>query len=112
MYWVTLSVWIWIVYYLFLLIMFSSTIFSIIGKRMVVYSMVALVITITLPMVGLINSIDRPMGQTEWDHLISQLKQGALWAYYSIAGHAYLIGWLALFLWKLMRMNKKTSTQS
>lgn len=112
MYWNTLSVWLWIVYYLFLLIMFSSTIFSIIRKKMVVYSMIALVITITLPMVGLINSIDRPMEQTEWDHLLSQLKSGALWAYYSIAGHLYLIGWLAAFLWKLLAGKNKTSTQS
>jgi hypothetical protein len=111
MYWNTLSVWLWIVYYLFLLIMFSSTIFSIIRKRMVAYSMVALLITITLPMVGVINSIDRPIEQSEWDHLLTQLKQGALWAFYSIAGHAYLVSWLAVFLWNLKISSKKTSTQ-
>lgn len=91
MYWVTLPAWFWIGYYLFILIIFTSSIFNIIKKRMFISSFIALLITITVPMISLINSIDRPVEQNEYEHLLIQLKQGSIWCIYTCIGLVWFV---------------------
>jgi hypothetical protein len=98
MYWVTLPFWFWIAYYLLILLFFTTAIYCIIKKRMTVYSMIALIFTITVPMISLIFSIGRPIDQTEFEYLALQLKQGSLWSIYSSIGYVYLLVWFIVVL--------------
>lgn len=111
MYWVTLPARFWIGYYLFILIIFSSSIFNIIKKRMFISSFIALLFTITVPMISLIKSIDRPVDQNEFEHLLIQLRQGSIWALYTVIGYVCLLVWFVFFLlnFKMSPQIKKTS---
>lgn len=63
-------------------------------------SIVAIVITITIPIISLINSIGRAEGRNEFEYLVSQLQQGAIWSFFVIIGYLFLLVWWALFLFK------------
>jgi len=109
--WVTLPAWFWITYYLFILMIFCSAIYSIIRKKLFISSIIALIFTITVPIISLINSIERPADQTEFDHLLLQLQQGAIWSIYTLVGYAYLLFWFVFFLLKKSDLNKRTSPE-
>ena len=113
MYWVTLPAWFWIAYYLLILVIFCSAILSIIRKILFISSIITLIFTITVPIISLINSIERPADQTEFDHLVIQLQQGAIWSIYTLIGYAYLLVWFVFFLlnFKMSGLNKKTSPE-
>ncbi|MCM3666113.1 hypothetical protein M3204_16975 [Mesobacillus subterraneus] len=57
MYWETLSAWLWVGYYLFILLIFTTAIISVIKKRRMTMFMIAILLTISVPMISLINSI-------------------------------------------------------
>lgn len=97
MYWETLPSWIWIVFYAFLLATLLTAIFSIISKKLKCLSAVAIIVTITIPINGIINSIGREPGVNEFEHLISQLQLGSFWAIYSSIGLLYLLFWWIVF---------------
>lgn len=111
MYWVTLPAWFWINYYLFIFMIFSSSIFNIFKKRMFLSSYTALLFVITVPMISLMNSIDRPVDQNEFEHLLIQLKQGSIWAIYTFIGYVCMLVWFVFFLlnFKMSAQIKKTS---
>ncbi|WLD94181.1 hypothetical protein [Alkalihalobacillus sp. AL-G] len=58
----------WIIHYLFLAVTLGTTIFSLIKKEMVIFSMVTSLTAIIVPFIGLINSISRMVG-TEYDYI-------------------------------------------
>ena len=66
-------------------------------------SMIAIVFSIIIPIITLVNSIGRVEGINEYDHILNQLQQGALWSIIAIIGHLYLLVWWILFLFKLKR---------
>ncbi|WLR57465.1 hypothetical protein LC048_11775 [Mesobacillus subterraneus] len=90
----------WIILYLLLMIIFVRAIYSVIKKKQVPLAMIAILIIISVPMVSLMNSIDRPLEMSEFEFLARELKQGALWAIFTIAGYLYLLVWLILSLKK------------
>ncbi|WP_121614873.1 hypothetical protein [Virgibacillus halodenitrificans] len=100
MYWETLPNWFWALYYLFLFITLGTALYSVMKRKMHGLSIVAIVITITVPIVSLINSIARVEGMNEFEHLINQLEQGAIWAIFTIIGYVFLLIWWGLFLFK------------
>jgi hypothetical protein len=59
---------------------------------------VAIGFVITVPIVGLLNSMARGEGIDEFEYLISQLQQGALWSVFTIIGYLFLLGWWLLFV--------------
>jgi hypothetical protein len=100
MFWETLSVWFWIGYYLFILMIFTTAVISLIKKRRMAMSMIAILLTISVPMVSLINSIGRPVDSNEFEFLAMELKHGALWAIFTFAGYTYMLVWFVLFFKK------------
>ncbi|WP_243291787.1 hypothetical protein [Bacillus sp. FJAT-47783] len=100
MYWETLPNWFWAIYYLFLFTTLGTAIFSFIKKKRNILSIVAIAFTVTIPIISLINSIGRPEGMHELEHLVSQLQQGAIWSIISIIGYLFLLVWWVLFLFK------------
>lgn len=103
--WETLPIWFWGIYYLFLFTTFLTAIISVIKRDKIVFSIVAIVFTVSVPIISLINSIGRTEGMNEFEHLISQIKQGAIWSIYTISGYLFLFVWWVLFL----RKNRQVS---
>ncbi|WP_316568776.1 hypothetical protein [Neobacillus sp. YIM B06451] len=99
MYWETLPSWVWIIYYLFLFLTLGTGILNIFRKRMLGLSIIAIVLTITVPIISMLNSVGRAEGMNEFEHLVAQLQQGAIWSIYSIIGFLYLVVfWTVFFL--------------
>lgn len=98
--WITLPNWFWTIYYSFLLITLGVAMYNVIRKRMRGWSLLAMTLTIVIPFVGLINSIERSAGMNEYEHLVSQLQQGAFWSIFTIVGYLFLVLWWILFLAK------------
>lgn len=93
----TLPGWFWIIYYSFLLITLGTTIFSLIRKKLISLSIIAIIFSMTIPLVSLIYSIGRSDEHNEFEHLFSQLQQGAIWSIYVSIGYLYLLIWWLLF---------------
>ncbi|RDU38038.1 hypothetical protein DRW41_00215 [Neobacillus piezotolerans] len=100
MYWETLPSWVWVIYFLFLFITLGTGILNVIRKRMLGLSILAIVLTITVPIISMFNSIGRAEGMNEFEHLITQLQQGAIWSIYSIIGFLYLFAYWTVFFLK------------
>jgi hypothetical protein len=98
--WDTLPNWFWVIYYLFLLTTLGTTIYSFVKRKMKGLSIIAILFTVTVPIIVLINSIGRAEGMNEFEYLVSQLQQGALWSYFTSIGYLFLLLWWVLFLFK------------
>ena len=90
--------WFWIIYYLFLFITLGALIFSLIRKRNIGMSFISIIFVITVPIMSLLNSIGRGEGLNEFEHLFSQLQQGAIWSHYVVVGYLFLLVWWFVFL--------------
>ncbi|WP_026584707.1 hypothetical protein [Bacillus sp. J33] len=100
MYWETLPNWFWIIYYLFLFATLGAAIISVAQNKAKALSIITIVLTITVPMAGFINSVERSRGVNEFEHLVNQFQQGAYWSIYTMAGYLYLVVWWGIFLSK------------
>ena len=96
----TLPNWFWTIYYLFLLVTLGTALLSVIKRKMSRLSFIAIVLTLAIPLVSLINSIGRPKEMNEFEYLVSQLQQGAIWSVFIMVGYLFLIVWWGLFLFK------------
>ncbi len=94
------EVWFWIIYYLLLMTIFLRAIISVIKKKQIVMAMVAILVIISVPMISLMNSIGRPLEMNEFEFLVKELQQGALWAVFTIAGYIYILIWFVFSLKK------------
>lgn len=97
--------WFWIIYYLFLLVTLGTAIFSIIKKQMNGLPLLAIVLTLMIPIVTLINSIGRFDDMNEFEYLVSELLHGAIWSIFVVVGYFCLLIWWGLFI----RENKVNS---
>jgi hypothetical protein len=95
MYFETLPNWFWVIYYLFLLTTLGTSFLSYIRKKLEILSVIAIVFTVTVPLIGLISSIGRAEGLNEFEFLVNQLQQGSIWSIYTIIGCLYLLVWFA-----------------
>ncbi|OAT86034.1 hypothetical protein A6P54_17985 [Bacillus sp. MKU004] len=100
MLWETLPVWFWIIYYLVLVAILATAIYSVVKRKHTRMSVIAIILTVTIPSVSLIQSIGRAEGMNEFEHLISQLQQGAVWSLFTVGGYLFLVVWLIFFLFK------------
>lgn len=106
MYWETLPNWVWIIFYLFLLASLGTAIYRF--NQMKNFSIITIIATVSIPITGIINSIDRAAGFNEFEHLVIHLQQGSIWAIYILIANLYLLVWLVLFFVK--NRNKKQLT--
>lgn len=88
----TLPGWFWFVFYLFLILTLITTSFSLIRKRYVPSSIINLFLVITVPIVGVLNSIGRIEGN-ELEYLIISISQWSLWAIFVLLGFLYMLFW-------------------
>ncbi|MGN8842482.1 hypothetical protein ACTNDN_06610 [Niallia sp. HCP3S3_B10] len=108
MYWETLPSWVWLIYYLFLFLTLGSGILNVFQKRMLGLSIIAIVTTITVPIISMLNSIGRAKGINELEHLAAQLQQGSIWSIYAVIGFLYLFVYWVLFFIKY-KVNSEVS---
>ncbi|WP_062106665.1 hypothetical protein [Bacillus niameyensis] len=113
MLWKTLPHWFWVLYYLFFLATLGAAIFSIVKNKGKVMAFIAIIFTVSIPIISLINSIGRAEGSNEFEHLVSQLQQGAVWSVFTAIGYLFLLVWWVLFLlvWWVLFLQKKFSTK-
>jgi hypothetical protein len=99
----TLPGWIWLIYYFVLLVTFGTTMIFAVKNKMLILSLITLIITGTLPIFGLVNSIGRNEHMNEWELLVIDLQDGAIWAIYSILGYVWIGVWWVVFFIYLKR---------
>ncbi|MDI6647501.1 hypothetical protein QL818_10585 [Bacillus altitudinis] len=104
--WETLPNWFWALYYLFFLTTLGTAIFSVVKNKHRGLSILTIGFTVTIPMISLINSIGRVEGMNEFEHLFSQLRQGAVWSIFTVIGYIFLLVWWVLILFKSKSKNK------
>ncbi|MFJ7736454.1 hypothetical protein ACIQ2D_08920 [Lysinibacillus sp. NPDC097287] len=93
MYWETLSDWVWIIYYLFLIATLGTAIFNVIRMKMISLSVITIVLTLSVPIITVANSIGREKGVNEFEHLVTHLQQGSFWSVSVIIAFLYLLVW-------------------
>nr|WP_066299183.1 hypothetical protein [Bacillus sp. FJAT-29937] len=103
MYWETLPDWFWIIYYLFLLLTLIVAIYRI--KLMKISSALTIIFVVTVPIVGLINSIGRGIGLNEYEFFTIELQKGSIWTIYSILGYLFILVWWIKFFFQNKRKN-------
>ena len=89
MYGDTLPSIIWIIYYLVLLSTLIKGIFNI--KKNFLLGSLDIIIPISMPIIGIVNSIGRGPGINELEHLVSEIQVGAFWAIYVAFALLYII---------------------
>ncbi|WLR42757.1 hypothetical protein LC087_00465 [Bacillus carboniphilus] len=110
--WETLPKWFWVIYYLFLLTTLGTAFFTL-GIRKIKslsfilsgLSVIAILFTLIIPIISLIASIGRKEGMNEFEHLVSQLQQGAAWSIFVTIGYLFLLFWWLIFLFNIMGGN-------
>jgi hypothetical protein len=103
----TLPAWFWIAHYLFLAVTIGVAIYNLSNRKTRRMSFLVILVAITVPIVGLLNSIVAPPELNEYQHLVNELQQGSLWAWYACSGYLILVvWWITLFL-KIIARQKK-----
>ena len=92
--------WFWFIYYLFLLVVFLIGINNVFKKRMYILSIIAIVLTIIVPITSIINSLFLDLGTNELTHLISELQAGAKWSIFAVLGYIYMVIYISIFFIK------------
>ncbi|WP_349409687.1 hypothetical protein [Pseudalkalibacillus sp. SCS-8] len=100
MHWEPLPNWFWLIYYFLLFATLGTAIVNVAKKKVMFLSVVAILFTVTIPIISLINSIGRAEGINEFEHFVSQLQQGAVWSIFTIIGYLFLLLWWAFLLYK------------
>ena len=106
----TLPPWFWIAYYLFLAVTIGVAIYNLSNRKSIRLSLLVIWVSITAPIVSILNSIVAPAELNEYQHLVSELQQGALWAWYACSGYLFLAVWWILLLLKIITRQKKVVT--
>jgi hypothetical protein len=103
----TLPAWFWIAYYLFLAVTIGVAIYNLSTRKTNRMSLLVIWVAITVPIVGLLNSIGRFDELNEFQHLVSELQQGLLWAVYAFSGYLFLVVWWIMLFLKIIARQKK-----
>ncbi|MBD8069736.1 hypothetical protein [Bacillus sp. PS06] len=110
MYGETLPAWFWVIYYLLLVTTIGTAIFSFAKVKSKILSVLAIVIALTIPIVSIVNGISRAEEMNEFEHLVSQLQQGASWSVFTIIGYLFLLVWWVLFFYKSRNKTQMTTS--
>jgi hypothetical protein len=99
----TLPDWFWSIYWLLTLITIGAAMRYLLLKKMQLLSILVIVIAISIPIVGILNSVPRPDGLNEFEHIFIMLQEGAMWSVYIACGYAILLLWWLVIAIKMIR---------
>jgi ABC-type Co2+ transport system permease subunit len=105
----TLPPWFWIAYYIFLAVTIGVAIYYVSTRKEIRLSLLTIWVAITVP-IALLNTIVAPAELNEFQHLMSELQKGSLWAWYVCSGFLFLAVWWILLLLKIIERQKKIVT--
>lgn len=88
----------------------GTALFSAFRMKMLIWSLIAIVVTVTVPLISIVNSIGRAEGHNELEHLFHQLLQGSTWSIYVSIGYLYLLIWWVLFFSRNKKRNNNKAT--
>jgi len=94
----TEATWVWIVVYSILIGSAAASLFAIITKRLVRLSWLHLVFIVSGYVTFLIHAFGRQDYRTEFEWLVQEFREGAVWAIYVIASYVYTIAWWVRFI--------------
>lgn len=94
----TMPSWFWNGYYLFIVITLGAAVYYLVRRREKLFSVLAVIFSLTVPWYSLINSIGRPENLNEFQFLLKQLLAGKLWSIYVTLGYIYLLIWWGMIL--------------
>jgi hypothetical protein len=107
----TLPHWFWLLYYSLMILTIASAFFSIIKQRGRWWALLTIFVTLSIPVVGLLNGIYREQNQNELEQWLSHLGTGELWALYLLFGYIYVIVWWGLLIRKRVNRHGKLPRQ-
>ena len=84
------------------LTLITSTICYILGIQLTL-SVIALILSLGIPLINLIFSSQRSGELNGYEYLISQFKEKDLWAIFIMVGYVYLLVWWILFAYRQIR---------
>lgn len=102
----------WNVYYLFLVVTFVLSIYGAIKQKVRYFSLINLLVIITVFPLNFINGFYRGRGQTELDYLLQSLSNGSPWAIYVVLGYVYMFVWWGLLIADGVKRKKREMTKS
>ncbi|MBD7968371.1 hypothetical protein [Paenibacillus gallinarum] len=88
----------------------GTALFSAFHMKMLIWSVIAIFVTVTVPLISILNSIGRAEGHNELEHLFNQLLQGSTWSIYVSIGYLYLLIWWVLFFSRNKKRNNNKAT--
>ena len=95
----TLPDWFWILYYLFIITTFVTSIYYAVRKRNKLFSIFTAIVTIITPFLSFLYAIGRSDGLNEWEYIAIGLQEGSLWAITVTAAHLITIAWWFFFFY-------------
>ncbi len=98
--------WFWIIYYTFFATTFFISVLAVIRRRNRWFSIINLIIVVTVPFVSIINTMGIIAAANEFIHLMNHLRQGDLWAVYVWAGYLFILIWWVWFIKDTVRGKK------
>ncbi|MBY7142961.1 hypothetical protein KFZ56_07795 [Virgibacillus sp. NKC19-3] len=95
----------WAMYYLILLLTLISAIYSCFRFRMLYWAYTCIIVSLLIPIVGLLFIAQRAEGTNKLGYLFSQLAKGDFWAVLIILCLAYIGTWWFLFIREEINMD-------
>jgi|SRR5690625_1281363 len=101
--WEILPTWFWIIYYGLLILTIVFAIYNFYKRRIIGLSLVAIILSIIIPIYHILYSLGREEGFNEFEHLFQGVVIGDIWALYLAALYLYLIVWWVISLFKIVK---------
>lgn len=90
--------WVWVMYYLFLLLTLISAIYSCFRGKLIYWAYATVIVSLMVPIVGLLFRAQRTEAMNELAYLFSQLGNGDIWAVLITVCLVYVGLWWVLFV--------------
>ncbi|MGG1661288.1 hypothetical protein [Brevibacillus sp. NRS-1366] len=105
----TLPFWLWIIYYLIMFMTLVAAIRSLFQKKMIMFSFIVSLYTVSIPIISLGSSIGRAEGLNEFSHFFQELQHNSPWSLFVMIGYLCILLWWALLF---IKINQKKITTS
>lgn len=99
----TVPMWGVLMYYFIFISTLVSAVWTIIRGKLKALAGMTIIVSISVLVIQIFNSIGRRDGMNELDHLFSRFEMGDTWAIFVIIGYIYIVIWWTIFL-----LNRRT----
>ncbi|MGM0941977.1 MAG: hypothetical protein ACQEWU_13610 [Bacillota bacterium] len=93
-----LPTWFLVIYFSFIIFNLVTAIISNIRDRWIPFAYKTIILTIAIPFISFIYSVERPVEVNPIAYIFSQMANGKITAILLIMGHLYLLFWFILYM--------------